>query len=477
MTKEWFAVSREGLRELQENKPKAWILRELIANAFDEDISKCTVEMKFSSAKKNALIIVEDNSPEGFRDLRDAYTLFGKTYKRFEADKRGRFNIGEKQVIAICDFARITTTKGTIIFDRGGRHSSSYKIEKGSIIHIQVKMKKAEYEELENYANQILVPKGILLIVNGKEIPYREPYQSFESILMTEIDEGQGFRRTSRKTTVNLYNHNDGKRYLYELGIPVQEIDCEYHIDVQQKIPLTLDRDNVLPSFLQDVYAEVLNHTHTEISPESSSKLWVREGTSDERASTDAVRSVIKKRYGDKVVIANPKDKRSIDEALANGYKVVYGSEMSKEEWNKVREAEAMKSSTEMFGISFAESERVEPDENMQRVGEYAKRLARRLLDIDIKVVFLKSSKATAVADFGDCTLRFNVSHLNGYFQRPLVETTGLILHEIAHYKGHHTEETYHECLTDMAQALVKIALEEPGFFKERKGINKIKLE
>jgi len=40
-----------------------------------------------------------------------------------------------------------------------------------------------------------------------------------------------------------------------------------------------------------------------------------------------------------------------------------------------------------------------------------------------------------------------------------------LILHELAHSRGNHTESSYHECLTELAQELVIIALKEPKFF------------
>ncbi len=116
----WFEVSKKGLRELQEGKPKHFIARELIQNAWDEDTKKCEFACHFSDGL--AEIIVADDSPEGFRDIADAFTLFAPTYKRANPEKRGRFNIGEKQVLALCESARIETTKGTVIFDKKGRH-------------------------------------------------------------------------------------------------------------------------------------------------------------------------------------------------------------------------------------------------------------------------------------------------------------------------------------------------------------------
>lgn len=111
-TKSWFDVSKEGLRQLQEGKPKHYILRELIQNAIDEDITVCAVTTNWMHGE--ATIIVSDNSPEGFRDITHAFTLFAPTYKRADPEKRGKFNLGEKQVLALCDDAKIATTKGTI---------------------------------------------------------------------------------------------------------------------------------------------------------------------------------------------------------------------------------------------------------------------------------------------------------------------------------------------------------------------------
>jgi len=48
-----------------------------------------------------ATITVADDAPDGFCDMRDAYTLFKETYKRKDPIKRGRFNFGEKQVLAM----------------------------------------------------------------------------------------------------------------------------------------------------------------------------------------------------------------------------------------------------------------------------------------------------------------------------------------------------------------------------------------
>ena len=327
--KSWFDVSREGLRQLQAGKPKHFIARELVQNAWDESTKSCEVKAAWTQGK--AQIQVLDDSPEGFRSLADAFTLFAPTYKRADPTKRGRFNIGEKQVLSVCESARISTTKGTLFFDKSGRRQSRKAREFGSEITAAVRMTRAEFEELLEAARSYLAPESVRFTVNGEVITYREPYKVIEATLPTEVEQTGALRRTQRKTKVHVLKPGE-KAKLYEMGIPVTEIDCQFDIDVQQKVPLSTDRETVPLSYLSLLYAEVLNATHMDIAPEQASDMWIREAAKHERISPEAVRTIVKKRYGDKVVVANVRDMNSIDEALSHGYKVVYGNEMSKEE-------------------------------------------------------------------------------------------------------------------------------------------------
>ena len=144
--KKWFEVSKEGLRQLWAGKPKDFIVRELVQNAWDENISKCS----FTSEWQNgiAYLVMEDDSPEGFKDITHAFTLFAPTYKRLIPEKRGRFNVGEKQILAMCKEAVVSTTKGTISFSSQGRIHKQLKREKGSIISLTLRMKMDDYKEM-----------------------------------------------------------------------------------------------------------------------------------------------------------------------------------------------------------------------------------------------------------------------------------------------------------------------------------------
>lgn len=460
-TKEWFAVSREGLRELQEGKPKHYILRELIQNAWDEDIKVCSVDLSYYRGFVTA--VIKDDSPEGFKDLTDSYTLYKHTYKRADPTKRGRFNLGEKQAFALCNTAIIETTKGTVEFNRDGRFTSTKKTNSGTTVKVTFKANETEYEEILKVIRSYRVPQNITFTVNKQLVVYISPHISFDASLITEKQEDETYKRCRRTTRVNVLKKEPA--ILYEMGIPVMDIECQYSIDVQQKIPLSNDRETVSPSFLQELYAQVLNHTYQELTEEHSSDVWVRTATSDENIQTDAVKQVVSKRFGDKVVVANPSDRKSIDEAIASGYRVVYGSEMSGSEWRNAKGI--IKSSTEMFGSSCVTGDPVTPDENMEKVASLAKKIAREIMDIKVEVRFAKWDGVAA--QFGGGTLTFNVGALGkGFFANPVSQTTlDLIIHELGHHYGMHTEKAYHDGLTMLGSRLTMIALLAPEFFKE----------
>jgi hypothetical protein len=462
--KAWFEVSREGLKELQAGKPKHFIARELIQNAWDEQIKVCLFNASWE--KGIAMIEVVDDNPTGFRDITDAFILFKTTTKRSDPSKRGRFNIGEKQVLSMCEKAIISTTKGTVIFDKKGRVMLRLKKNSGSEIKVWVKMSENDLNEIVEIVKRYLVPEAIKFIVNGEVIKYHKPYKTIQITLGTENETNGVFTKTQRKTFVDI--HKTNKAILYEMGLPVTEIDCQFSIDVQQKVPLSIDRDTVPVSYLKALYAEVLNVTYDDVEEDNSSNTWVRQAMADKRISGEAVKEVVEKRYGDKVVVANPFDPVANDDALAHGYNVIRGAELSKEEWANVRNANAIKSSTQLFGRDFGTSIVYVPDENMLKVALLAKKIAKKLLDINLGVDFYTSDDITVLASFGNNQLSFNVTKLGKrFFDIPVSEEIiDLIVHELGHSAGHHTEESYHKCITKMTGQLVMIALTDKSFYK-----------
>ena len=130
MTKQWFDVDRAGLGKQAEQHSKGRLVGELIQNALDEaGVTKIAVSLALVPGRPLADLTVEDDAPEGFRDLSHAYTLYADSYKRRNPEQRGQFNLGEKMALAVCASASISTTKGTVVFDpEEGRIEKSFGI-------------------------------------------------------------------------------------------------------------------------------------------------------------------------------------------------------------------------------------------------------------------------------------------------------------------------------------------------------------
>jgi hypothetical protein len=465
----WFNVDKEGFSQLQNAKPKHYVVRELIQNVFDTDSKTCKVDIVFTP--KITTITVIDENPDGFKDLADAFTLFKHSDKRSDPQKRGRFNIGEKQAFAICDSASITTTKGQILFTEKGRIETDEKTKMGTVVSVKLKMTKDEYDETIKMLKMYISPRNIKYYINNQLVKNIDSIKSFEMILPTELESNGIIKSTKRKTNVQIYDDPLYNGWIFELGIPVCQIECQYGIDVQQKIPLGIDRESIKQSYLKEIYAAVLNNTYGDITKDTSSMLWVREATSSQNISKEAAQTVIEKRYGDKVVIANHFDPNSIDKAISNGYKVLEGSELSSDEWSVIKSNNLIQTSTKLFGEgSDAKSKNITPNENMIKTGEYAKKIAKKFLGIDITVKFIEVMPTNVIATFkpeiNEFTFHVNKLPLD-FFDVPVSsKTTDLIIHELGHKYGNHVETAYIDALTRIGSELIFMALDDPDFFK-----------
>jgi len=102
----WFDVDRVGLSKQADAIPKGRLIAEPIQNALDEvGVSRIEITLVPVPGRPLADLTVEDDGPEGFRDLSHAYTLYAPSYKRGNPEQRGKFNLGEKMVLSLCESA------------------------------------------------------------------------------------------------------------------------------------------------------------------------------------------------------------------------------------------------------------------------------------------------------------------------------------------------------------------------------------
>lgn len=457
----WFDVDRKGLAKLLNGRGIEFVIFELIQNAWDEkDVTRVEVTLEPANEKGFAKLIVMDDAPEGFKDLRHAYTMFAESAKKNNPDQRGRFNIGEKLVLSLCKWALIITTKGTVIFDNEGRSLSKKCRDYGTTFEALIKMSKSEIEQVTKAVHRLIPPHSIRTTFNNDPIHNPEISNIVSSVLPTVLGDADGsLRRTERRCPTHLYKVADGETaFIYEMGIPVVEHDCAFHADVMQKVPLTIDRENVTPEFLRKLRTAIFNETHADLTTEEVTHEWAQTAIESKDASPEAVKDYMTKRFGEHRASWDMNDPEANSAAVAHGYTIVKGGMMSGAAWKNVKAFEAIAPAGQLFPThpeATIATDMVDPTSDMIAVAEYAKKLARLLLDTEIDVTFCKQPSYEA-ACWGSRLLRFNVHNLGGNrwfdLENNRERIDDLIIHEFGHhYESNHLSEKYNDALSGLA--------------------------
>jgi hypothetical protein len=467
----WFDVDRTGLRKLLADRGIEFAIFELIQNAWDESgVSHVDVTLKPDRDGMNAAeLTVSDDAPNGFSDLRHAYTLFAESAKKGNPKQRGRFNIGEKLVLSQCVHASIRTTKGTVYFGSDGKRTEGpTSTTAGSIFSALIRLSKKDRNTIEREVQKLISPESITTTFNGVDLPKREIERTIDATLPTVLGDDHGdLRHSRRKTTINCYSLRDGeKAMIYEMGIPVVEHDCAFHCDVQQKVELTLDRTNVSERFLRALRLEVFNATHTLLSTEECNHEWAQTAIEHPDVMPEAVEDYMTKRFGEHRVSFDMSDPEANSRAVAAGYTVIKGGQMSGAMWQSVKTHEAIEPAGALFPThsqNFVAFEPAQLTTDMQRVATYARRLAELLLDCSISVEFGEQASREA-ACWRDRLLQFNVRNLGkGWFNLKgnRLEIDDLIIHEFAHhYASNHLSDDYYHALSRLAAKAMQLGRE-----------------
>lgn len=457
---DWFAVDKEGLAALMERKGKTKAVLELIQNAWDEaGVTRVHMTLTAHERRGYSLLVVEDDAPNGFEDLTDSFTMFAPSKKITDATKRGRFQLGEKLVLALCSEATVISNRGGYEFTAEGRKRLRRTRDAGSEFRAIIRLTAAERNEVAALVQTLLPPAGIVTTFNGRPLVHRDPLREFTTTLRTEVADADGILRpTRRNATVRLFEPlGDETPHVYELGIPVVGVDLPWHVDVGQKVPLTFERDNVTPAYLRDLRVAVLNATADLLDAEDVTATWVKDAAGDDRADTTALTQVFTKRFGDKAVAYDPSDPQANAEAVLHGYTVVHGGVLSRPEWTQVRRAGLLKPAGQVTPspkvLSSPDGEpplpRAQWTPGMTRVADYAQALARELLGVTISVD-IYSLNANHAAAYGGRHLSFNLMRLgHRWFNEPdPAAVDALLIHEFAHHRvSDHLSERFHsEC-------------------------------
>ena len=461
---DWFSVDKEGLAASIEEPARLPL--ELWQNAVDENVTVVNIELFPVEGRRGvAYLTVSDDSPEGFLDLTESYKLYAKSKKRDDATKRGRMNVGEKRVLALCEEATITSTTGQVRFGKDGKrqHVKTVKTETGTTFHAIIRLNREQQEEALRLLRMCLVPEKVTMRVNGIEVDHRPAGITTTGTLPTVLpdEEGKLTRKTRRKADIRLVEVQDGEdAHIFEMGIPVCETDTPWHIDVQQRVPLNTERDNVPPAYLRELREHVLNAAFDHIDTETAHSAWVAEALPN--ASDEAVQKVIEERFGDRVAIFDASCPEANHRAMEAGYTVIKPREVPKGTFSRLRDMGVAKPTGQhqefRRDIQFSadgKDYRIDPEKwtpGMKRVAQYATDLALELLGYRVQVDIAKYPFGTTScgAHFGGRNITFNVNRLgHGFFDDGDQERVDeLIIHEFAHAKveNHLSDAFYTEC-------------------------------
>jgi hypothetical protein len=482
----WFDVDKAGLAKLLERRGKEYVLLELVANALDTEAKTIHVSLgRQLTNNKVVMVSVEDDDPTGFKHLAHAWTLFAESIRKGDVAKRGRFNLGEKLVLAMMDEATIESTTGTVRFDRDGRHAGRKKRPAGSRFSGTMRLTREEESRAEALVRSILVPDSVVLTVNGQRVPSRSPLALVRLNLQTEVADAEGvLRRSYRMTEVRVLEPLPGETpTLHELGIPVVELreGDRWHIDVSQKVPTNMDRDNVSPAYLRELRVAVLNEMHDRLSKEDATKPWVRGAAGDERTTVEAIKTVTTLRFGERSVAADLSDPEGTKLAVSKGYTVVHGGTMSKEEWANAKRAGVLLPAGKVTPSPKAYStdpdappvEVVEPSGIQVPVVAHIERLGSLLLHragapVRVKARIVRTSNGFAAAYGRGGSLDLNLRALGKRWFEAIAEGERdemheLLIHELAHeFSSDHLSEEFHKACCKLGSRLAALALEDP---------------
>jgi hypothetical protein len=497
---DWFAAHKDGLRQiaerLVERRGFGIIAGELYQNVMDTNATTCTITLEKVPGKRQAELTVEDNDPEGFSDLTHAYTLFAPSAKKADAEKAGRFNVGEKMVLSFCREAYISTTKGTVVFDATGRTDKPRaKRPVGTQFWAVIDCTHEWYDQFIAYCKRIIVKPGLTLTVNGEVIPGRTPLRTFKEKLSTEVAGEDGVPRKSvRLCEVQVYEPMLGEEpMLFELGIPVVETGDKWSYNVLQKVPLNVDRDNVTAAYLRDLRVCVFNHMHEQVTGDETMAPWVSDATSDGKCSAEAVEDFRTKKFGDKSLAFDPSNPEANNEAVAKGYTLIPARGLTPGQRQNLYDAGTLRSSSAEFPLAgksvYSDDPNAKPVEvipydewtaGMSRIADYTQGVAKKLIGKAVKLQFV-NCKSFHGKPWSACYGRgeglglnpgefhYNVHSLGkGWFDEGITERQDdLILHELGHeFCSNHLDEAYYRALTKLGARLKKAVLDDPDWFR-----------
>ena len=338
--------------------------------------------------------------------------------------------------------AEIRTVGWTVTFPpSGGREVKPNRRRRGTVVTALLPWDAGQAEQLAEMLRRFR-PTDCRLLVNGQEVPKREPVSTRQARLPTVLqsEPGGALRPTRRVASIDVLEPEADTAWLYELGIPIQAIDSTYDVDVAQKVPLPPNRDTVGRAYLQDIYAEMLNASYTELRGDDFAAQWVRTALEDDRVTPEAVKTTVTARYGDRVAMWSSHADSNMRAAEA-GYEVLHPRSMSPAERDNLRERGQVKGTLEIFPKGGKEDPRPVEDSELtdshREFADWTVKLAASA-GMDATVEFVHDERARYIACCTASTptplVTYNLARLDPeFFETHGPDQLSLVIHELGH--------------------------------------------
>jgi len=315
-----FDIDNNGWKRMNAGRDPGHLVREAISNCFDvEDVTSVVVMLD----QQSHTISIEDDSRIGIVDKSFVSTVF-MTGKDDSPTKRGRKGRGLKELIAVADWAVVDTIgfKTTFI---AGRVTETSTRTVGTKVTLRIDTwNEQEFDKIRSFLKMVIAPSWITLKVDGVPLVGKRIRSTFPFYGATHVVKNDVQVEVYRNTSADIINLSKGETlgWIYEMGIPVQQLQTRFHININQRIPLNDNRDSISSWFLASLYGKVLDHMAPNMSAGALRHEWVSAGIGYVSSTTSKV--IATKLIGDldKAAIASI-NSRANDIVRQRGFRII----------------------------------------------------------------------------------------------------------------------------------------------------------
>lgn len=359
-----FDIDVAGFSELEGGKPPHRLAFEPVVNVFDEyrgydearrKPSYCAVTMELNPTTGRGVVLTVADDGAGFAHERDIWTLFGTSAKRGKAGVSGRFNAGDKQLIALAREATIKTNSVTVTFKDGKRDVTRHRqpIVSGTIVECLMPWSRSDMDSVIESLRSVTPPDGLSFTVNGQSVAIPEK-RCMVTVTLPTVSLIDGVMKPTTRKCVVVVRPSDSPM-LCELGIPVcglEDVGFPWSLDVQQKIPLPMSRDTVSPAYLYRLIGSVIEQAAmdgVQLLTEDQEGAGFLKAALDWIRDANALKATTASVYGENAVRVSS-DPIANAQAAASGASLIPGNCFTPETRKRMADWNTLPTAKEVYG-------------------------------------------------------------------------------------------------------------------------------